>query len=76
MEAVIGWIGAGLYILAYLLLSLKKIRPDKLPYQAMNIAGGLCLIGNAWHTADYPSLVTNAIWACIGVFAVYYNLLR
>ena len=70
---IIGWIGALLFIVAYFLLSIKKIRPDKLPYQLLNISGGICLLINSFHTHDYPSAFTNFLWAGIGLFAIYFN---
>jgi len=73
MHEFIGWIGAFLYIAAYFLLSIKKLTADKLIYQLMNIFGGLCLIINSYHQHDNPSMVTNAVWASIGLFAIFYN---
>jgi hypothetical protein len=73
MHAIIGWVGAFLYIIAYFLLSIKKLQADKFPYQLLNILGGVCLIVNSLHQSDYPSIVTNAVWAGIGVFAIFYN---
>jgi hypothetical protein len=73
MHEIIGWTGAFFYIIAYFLLSIKKLRGDQLTYQLLNISGGLCLIVNSVHQSDYPSIFTNAVWACIGFFAIYYN---
>jgi hypothetical protein len=73
MHQIIGWTGAFLYILAYFLLSVRKLRADKLSYQLLNILGGICLVINSSFTGDYPSVFTNVVWACIGVFAIYYN---
>ena len=73
MEEIIGWIGAFLYIIAYLLVSIKKIKADHLNFQLLNISGGLCLIVNSLHRSDYPSVFTNGVWAAIGIFAIYYN---
>ncbi len=73
IEEIIGWIGALLFIVAYLLLSLGKLRADRVPYQLMNIVGGLCLVVNSLDTGDFPSVLTNMIWAGIGLFAIYFN---
>lgn len=73
MQEIIGWIGALLYIIAYFLVSVKKIQADHLTFQLLNISGGICLIVNSMHQADYPSVFTNGVWAAIGVFAIYYN---
>jgi hypothetical protein len=73
MHEIIGWIGAFLYIIAYFLVSIKKIRADQLNFQLLNISGGICLIVNSLHQSDYPSVFTNGVWAGIGIFAIYYN---
>jgi hypothetical protein len=73
MQEIIGWIGAILYIIAYFLVSMKKIQADDLVFQLLNISGGICLIVNSLHQDDYPSVFTNGVWAAIGVFAIYYN---
>lgn len=73
MHLFIGWIGSFFYIIAYFLLSIKKLKADKPLYQILNILGGACLIVNSLHQQDYPSIFTNAVWAMIGVFAIFYN---
>ena len=73
MHEVIGWIGALLYIIAYFLISIKKLQADQVAFQLLNILGGVCLIVNSMHQSDYPSVFTNGVWAAIGVFAIYYN---
>jgi len=76
IQEIIGWTGAIFFIAAYFLLSIKKLRPEGLPYQLLNIGGGICLVVNSFHTHDYPSVLTNLIWAGIGVFAIYFNRTR
>ena len=44
MQAVIGWIGALLYIIAYFLISIKKLQADQVIFQLLNILGGVCLV--------------------------------
>ena len=73
MQAVIGWIGALLYIIAYFLISIKKLQADQVIFQLLNILGGVCLVVNSLHQSDYPSVFTNGVWASIGIFAIYYN---
>ena len=46
MHEVIGWIGALLYIIAYFLISIKKLQADQVVFQLLNILGGVCLIVN------------------------------
>ena len=42
----LGWIGTGLYLVAYALVSLKKVEGDSLLYQGINIVAGVLLILN------------------------------
>ena len=39
MHEVIGWIGALLYIIAYFLISIKKLQADQVIFQLLNILG-------------------------------------
>lgn len=73
MHQYIGWLGAALYITAYFLLSIKKLRAEDNSYQVMNILGGLFLVVNSFHQDDFPSVFTNLVWAGIGIFAIVYN---
>ena len=73
MHEVIGWIGALLYIIAYFLISIKKLQADQVIFQLLNILGGVCLIVNSLRQSDYPSVFTNGVLAAIGIFAIYYN---
>ena len=41
MREVIGWIGALLYIIAYFLISIKKLQADRMIFQLLNILGGV-----------------------------------
>ena len=43
---ILGWIGTGLYLVAYALVSLKKVEGDSLLYQGINIVAGVLLILN------------------------------
>jgi len=72
---IIGWIGAFLFIIAYLLLSLNVLKADKIPYQLMNVLGAICLVINSVDLDDYPNFVTNIIWMGIGLFAIF-NIAR
>ncbi len=72
---IIGWIGAFLFITAYFLLSINVLKADKIPYQLMNVLGGLSLVINSIDLKDYPNFVTNIIWMGIGIFAIF-NIFR
>lgn len=68
-EAV-GWIGSILYVIAYLLLTLKKMTADNPIYHLLNILGAVGLIINAFHWGNLPSVAVNIVWLLIGAFAL------
>ncbi|MDQ2719361.1 MAG: hypothetical protein M3Z26_06310 [Bacteroidota bacterium] len=55
MFTLFGWIGIFFYLLAYLLLALRKIKGEGIPYHIMNIVGAIGLTFNAFHLKDYPN---------------------
>lgn len=67
---IIGWIGAIAYILAYLLLSLKKISSEQVFYHTLNALGGICLVINSFFFEDSPNFVVNIIWMLIALYSI------
>ena len=65
-----GWIGAAVILIAYFLISTKRLTGDSLAYQTMNLAGGLLLILNTIYYGAYPSSGVNLVWAGIAVYAI------
>ena len=66
---VVGWAGAVLILLAYLLLSAGRLTGQSLTYQAMNVFGAAGFVVNGWWHRALPSAVLNILWLGIGVFA-------
>lgn len=66
----LGWIGTFLYLLAYLLLSIKKLRADHRLYHLLNIFGAIGLTYNAVSLNDYPNVIVNIVWAIIALSAI------
>jgi hypothetical protein len=66
---LIGWAGAGALLLAYAMVSFKKLRPDSRPYQLLNALGSCCLIVNTMYYRAYPSAFVNVIWILIAILA-------
>ena len=66
---IIGWSGSIMVVIAYFLLSAKKIKPG-LTYQLLNLFSAILMaIGlfpyNAWF-----SFALQVVWALIAVFAI------
>ena len=70
LPEVVGWIGAVAYLVAYFLLSINKLRSDRLLYHLLNILGAAGLTINAIYLKDNPNVVINVAWALIAVFAM------
>jgi hypothetical protein len=65
-----GWAGAAALLIAYAMVSHKKLEGDSGTYQALNISGSLLLAANTIFYGSYPSTFVNLIWAAIAVFAI------
>ena len=67
-----GWIGAVLILIAYFLVSTRKLTGDATAYQLMNLVGGSFLVINTIYYGAYPSSCVNLVW--IGIAA--YTMIR
>ncbi len=75
---LLGWAGAFLLLLAYALVSFKKLEADsdkKLEadsetYQWLNITASILLVVNTLYYGAYPSSFVNAAWTIIAFFAI------
>ncbi len=74
MEALLlnllGWAGAFLLLLAYALVSFKKLEADSETYQWLNITASILLLINTIYYGAYPSSFVNAAWTVIAFFAI------
>jgi hypothetical protein len=66
----VGWTGAISAVIAYGLVTTKRISPDSLQFQAMNIVGAGLLSVSATVYGAWPSAVVNVVWVGIGLFAL------
>jgi len=64
---IIGWLGAVLILLAYLLLTLKKIRSNSRCFQILNLLGAIFVIINSLVHHALPSVGLNIIWVLIAI---------
>jgi hypothetical protein len=66
----IGWVGAIALLIAYAMISHKKLEGDSAAFQLLNIGGSLLLAANTIFYGSYPSTFVNLIWAGIAVFSI------
>ena len=67
---ILGWLGAILYLVAYGLVSAKKVESDSWMYQGLNIVAGTMLIINTYYLRAYPSAGLNVAWVGIAVLTL------
>jgi hypothetical protein len=67
---IIGWIGAVAVLVAYGLVSTKKLESNSTAYHLLNLAGGIFLITNTIYYRAYPSTMVNLVWAGIAVYGI------
>lgn len=67
---VLGWIGTTSYLIAYFLVSTKKLAGDAVSYQLMNLLGGVMLTINTLYYHTLPAVTVNVAWIGISIFAL------
>jgi hypothetical protein len=66
----IGWLGAGLLLLAYGLVSAGRLRTEAASFQTLNLAGAAALVVNSAYHGALPSAALNLAWISIGLVAM------
>lgn len=66
----LGWIGTISYLIAYFLVSTKRLEGDAVSYQLMNLIGGILLTVNTFYYRSFPAVTVNAAWIGISLFAL------
>jgi lipid-A-disaccharide synthase-like uncharacterized protein len=73
---ILGWTGAFFVLLAYGLLSVRRLRAEQPAYHWMNLAGSLMLAIYALNLQAHASVVVNVIWLLIAIWALLQAWLR
>jgi hypothetical protein len=68
---ILGWCGAFFVLLAYALVSTRRVEGDSPWYQSLNIVGAMLLLANTAYEGAYPSSFVNVVWIGIAIFALY-----
>lgn len=67
MIDAIGWVGTLLVLVAYALVTRRGVSRT---YQALNLAGAICLgLNTAYHHSS-PSVALNVAWAGIAIYGL------
>ncbi len=67
---IAGWSGVVALLVAYALVSIRKLEGDSPLYQALNALGSLLLIVNSAYYRAFPSVGINIAWVGIALFAL------
>jgi hypothetical protein len=73
---ILGLLGAGLIILAYLLLQLDRIKAGSIWYSVMNAIGALLIIISLIMNWNLPAFIIEAFWLAISLFGLFKGLYR
>ena len=66
----VGWMGAAALLIAFAMVSSRKLEGDSSLFQFLNVGGSLLLAANTVYYGSYPSTFVNLIWAAIAIFAI------
>lgn len=67
---ITGWVGVVSLLVAYALVSARKLEGDAVWYQLMNAFGSVLLIINSLYYRAYPSVGVNIAWVGIALVAL------
>ncbi len=67
---IVGWLGVATLLIAYVLVSTKRIEGDSVIYQVMNLVGAALLIVNSSYYGAFPSVGVNVMWVGIAVYTL------
>lgn len=71
LSILAGWTGMVLLVLAYALLSAKKLSSHSLGYNLLNLLGGIGLLVNTISGKSWPAAALNALWAIIALITLF-----
>ena len=75
-ETIIGAVGAGLILVAFLLSSLNKLHRSSYRYIAINGSGATLLLYYGWVTNTIVFVVLNVIWLIVEVYYLTKKLME
>ena len=67
---VAGWVGVAVFLVAYALVSTRKLEGDSIVYQLLNVVGGVLLVVNSIYYRALPSVGVNVAWIGIAAYAM------
>jgi hypothetical protein len=68
--SILGWIGMILLLLAYFLLSTKRLKINYVLYHLLNLFGAAGIGISTFVTHSWPAMALNIIWIIIAIIAI------
>jgi formate hydrogenlyase subunit 3/multisubunit Na+/H+ antiporter MnhD subunit len=72
----IGWVGAGLILTGYIMLTRKVLTSESRMYHLLNLFGGLGIVVEAVSNSAFPPATLNIIWSLVAVYAILKTVAR
>lgn len=73
---ILGTLGVGVIVLAYILLQIGRLRSDQLAYSLMNAVGATLILISLYYDFNFPSFVVEFFWLIISLFGIGKYLMR
>jgi hypothetical protein len=67
---IAGWVGVAVFLIAYAMVSTRKMEGDSIAYQLLNVVGGVLLVVNSIYYRALPSVGVNVAWIGIAGYAM------
>ena len=67
---LLGWVGGALGASAYVLVSTRRIVPDGLRFQGLNMLGAALLSVASFNSGALPSACLNLAWILVGIHSL------
>jgi len=67
----VGWVGAVGTVVAYALVSRRRLDANSMRFQTINVVGAGLLAVSAMSASNWPSTVSNLVWASVGAHALF-----
>ena len=67
---ILGTLGVGVIILAYILLQFGRLRSEQLSYSIMNAVGATLILISLYYSFNFPSFVVEFFWLIISLFGI------
>lgn len=67
---IFGWLGIALVLSAYILVSVKRIMPNSIIFQSLNLIGAIGILLDSWMSGAWPATVLFIIWAVMAIISL------